>query len=245
VQNISEATQLTEFFFDNLGTQADINSLEGRAKLGTLAMPHISKLPQGIFRQLFLDHLSQITGANKQTLGELETNTIPDQAPIDDYSPAPPEPWDEPAPAPAPRIKKNSNSTGRSACMRALNLILLKPSIINALENSEELKEIQSPDIELLLKVIELAKASPASSTHELMGRIYATSFGSQLIQLLNQEQITPSEGIEKEFKDIIRHLTRSHHRKKTSHSLLERAREKLLSRRKNAKNDSDSQNHH
>ena len=67
------------------------------------------------------------------------------------------------------------------------------------------------------------------------MGRIYATPLGSQLTQLLNREQITPAEGIEQEFHEIIGHLLETHRHRQNHHSRLEEARRKLHSRRNEA----------
>jgi DNA primase len=217
VKNMNEATQLAEYFFQSLGKQVDMNSLEGRARLGRMALPHIEKVPKGIYHQLMLDQLSTITGVTLQTLEGMEKppesgrklDTIPVRS--------------------KPPVRKNP--AGRSVCMRAVNLILLKPGVAADLEHSD-LAAIESPDMDLLLQVVTLAKKHPASTTPELLGRIYATPLGSQLTQLLNREQITPTEGIEQEFNDIIGHLLKAHHHKLSHHSWIEQARQKLDSRR-------------
>jgi DNA primase len=217
VKNMNEATQLAEYFFQSLGKQVDMNSLEGRARLGRMALPHIEKVPKGIYHQLMLDQLSTITGVTLQTLEGMEKppesgrklDTIPVRS--------------------KPPVRKNP--AGRSVCMRAVNLILLKPGVAADLEHSD-LAAIESPDMDLLLQVVTLAKKHPASTTPELLGRIYATPLGSQLTQLLNREQITPTEGLEQEFNDIIGHLLKAHHHKLSHHSWIEQARQKLDSRR-------------
>ena len=259
VINIGQATQLAEFFFDNLGSQVDMLSLEGRAKLGTIAMPHIKQLPQGIFRQLIISQLAQITGVDEQTLATLDNKQTSEpnraqQSPtteppqnhdiinIDIDGDAPP-PWLEEEPSPNRSRPVRTKKTGRSACMKAVNLILLQPSLVSSLTPDLALLEFKEQDIELLQKVIEIAKSHPDSSTPQLMGRIYATPLGSQLIQLLDREQITPRAGIEKEFKEIIQHLEKTHQRKKSSSSLLEKARQKLHSLRQTQENKNIEQN--
>ncbi|MDG2176019.1 MAG: DNA primase [Gammaproteobacteria bacterium] len=217
VKNMNEATQLAEYFFQSLGKQVDMNSLEGRARLGRMALPHIEKVPKGIYHQLMLDQLSTITGVALQTLAGMEKT--PDSGRKLDTIPV----------RSKPPVRKSP--AGRSVCMRAVNLILLKPGVAADLEHSD-LAAIESPDMDLLLQVVTLAKKHPASTTPELLGRIYATPLGSQLTQLLNREQITPTEGIEQEFNDIIGHLLKAHHHKLSHHSWIEQARQKLDSRR-------------
>ncbi len=63
------------------------------------------------------------------------------------------------------RPPRKTRAIGRSVCMRAVNLILLKPDVVNELDDANELAEIESPDLDLLLQVIELAKANPSSTT--------------------------------------------------------------------------------
>lgn len=219
VQNLKSATQLAEFFFQSLGEKVDMQSLEGRARLGKMALPLIEKIPRGIYHQLILDQLSSITGVNPDTLAGMEK--IPD---------APPPPPLEPVPLGSRPPRKKQ--PGRSVCMKAVNLILLQPDVIATLDSEAELAEIDSPDIDLLLQVIALAKKFPSSSTPELLGRIYATPLGSHLTRLLDREQITPREGVAQEFREIIDHLLESHRRRKNHHTWLEEARQKLQSRR-------------
>jgi len=220
VRNLSEATQLAEFFFESLGKKVDMNSLEGRASLGKMALPHIKKIPAGIYHQLILDQLSSITGVDLQTIQAMDNPNPAGASP----QPKPVNTLNRP-----PVVKKKS---GRSVCMKAVNLILLKPDMVAELDENGELAEIDSPDIDLLLQVIALAKKYPSSSTPELLGRIYATPLGSQLTQLLSKEQITPTEGVVQEFNEIINHLLHTQRRRLSHHNWLEEARQKVKSRR-------------
>jgi len=221
-KQLGSATQLAEFFFQALGEKVDMNSLEGRARLGKMALPYIDKIPRGIYHQLILDQLGAITGVDPARLGSMGSAT-----------PAPPAALDTVSVRNRPPARKRQ--VDKSVCMKAVNLILLKPSVVATIGEEDELAEIQAPDIGLLLQVIALAKQHPASSTPELLGRIYATPLGSQLTQLLNREQITPAEGIEQEFREIFTHLLEGHRRRQSHHSFLEEARQKLHSRRNEA----------
>jgi DNA primase len=80
-EKISQATSLAEFFFDSLSAQVDMNTLEGRARLGSLAMPLVKQLPQGIFRQLILDQLSRITGTDVRILLTTDNHPQPGEIP--------------------------------------------------------------------------------------------------------------------------------------------------------------------
>ena len=222
-RNINSATQLAEFFFQALGDKVDMNSLEGRARLGRMALPYIEKIPQGIYHQLIMDQLATIAGVDIQTLSKLEKK--PDTPAV----------MNTIAVSNKPPVRKKA--VGRSVCMRAVNLILLNPEVVNELEDDEALAAIDSPDIDLLMQVIALARTNPSSSTPELLGRIYATPLGTQLTQLLNREQITPVEGVNQEFHEIIAHLLESHRKQQNHQNWLEEARQKLSSRRNTGEN--------
>ena len=221
VSSIGEATQLAEFFFDNLCSQVEMDSLEGKAKLGTLAMPLIKLFPAGLLCQLILDQLAKITGADVDTLNNMSRDK--EKTAERPYAPI-----------------KQARTTGKSAisakprskvthtCMKAVNLILLKPEIANKIQVDASIKQLGGSEVELLFEVVDLALSFPTSSTPELMGRIYATPIGSKLIQLLDREQITPTAGIEKEFKEIVQYLTSIAKRKEAQNTLITKARKRL-----------------
>ena len=58
---IKEATPLPDFLIDTLQQQADINRLDGRAKLSKLAQPLIEKFPNGVLKKLVVERLSVLT----------------------------------------------------------------------------------------------------------------------------------------------------------------------------------------
>lgn len=229
VDSIGEADQLAEFFFENLCSQVDMDSLEGRAKLGALAMPLIKQFPEGLLRQLILDQLAKLTGVGITTLHKMYGESLKS------VEPHPYAPTKQALPAmpikndtglnPGSAARKKS---AQSACRKAVNLILLRPSIVNKIEIDETIKQLEGQAIDLLFEVIKLARNAPASSTHELLASIYGTPIGSQLIQLQDREQITPAAGIEKEFKEIMQYLTATAKKEEAQNALLAEARKKL-----------------
>jgi len=222
---IGQATPLAEFFFAYLTAQVEMDTLEGRAKLGKLAMPLIRKFPQGILRQLILDQLAKTTGVDMNTLSQMSGDN-PQQAPEHPYAPRAAA---ETRPPPqAQKAVSRTHKATHSACMKAVNLILQKPDIVTRVKVNEGLKELGTPDIELLFEVLRLAAKAPKVSTHELLAMVYAKPIGSQLIQLMDKEQITPKTGIEGEFREIVAYLENLLHRLQSQQSLLEAARKKL-----------------
>ncbi len=65
---IKKATPLPDFLIDTLQQQADINRLDGRAKLSKLAKPLIEKFPNGILKKLVVERLAVITQVSAHDL---------------------------------------------------------------------------------------------------------------------------------------------------------------------------------
>lgn len=65
---IQEAQALADFFFGKLKAEVDMDSLDGKAHLSQLAMPMISSIPRGVFRELMVDELSKITNLTSEKL---------------------------------------------------------------------------------------------------------------------------------------------------------------------------------
>jgi DNA primase len=215
--SLGSSTRLADFFYNTLSARLDIGSMEGKALLGKQALPLLEKLPKGIFRQLMLDQLSQLTGVSVAALQAQQPPAATAASANDSsgsYAP-PPQPDNRPndaPPYPGPSWQGSRRPQPRirvelSPCMKMVNLLIRKPDILQELAVPAELASLDTPDLDLLLKVIEIARAAPGSSPPELMSRIYATDYGSHLTQLLGREQITPEEGIAHEFQEILERL--------------------------------------
>ncbi len=204
--SLGKATGLADFFFDTLSARTDRNSLEGKALISKLAQPFLEKLPKGVYRQLMFDQLGQLTGVRVSAPMPAPASpppqpTYPEQQ---QYTPNRPSFGRPPARNSPPKVEW-------SPCMRMVNLLIRKPDIIGQVTIPDELGEIRTDDRDLLLKVVEIAQAWPNSNTGELMSRIYATAYGSQLTELFGKELITPTEGMLEEFKDILQRLLGQH----------------------------------
>jgi DNA primase len=69
---IKKATPLPDFLIDTLTKQADINRLDGRAKLSKLAKPLLEKFPNGVLKKLVLERLSVLTQVSTHDLMGIE-----------------------------------------------------------------------------------------------------------------------------------------------------------------------------
>ena len=213
LEKVEQAVPLEQFFFDKLSEDLDIDSIEGKARLSNLAKPLIRQLPKGVYGQLMLDRLSDTLGVSSESLDQLmATAPDPAQRPPPPEMASPPEDHGAPPPYGAPQSRPSDRGPGvaltkirKPASIKAIELLLRNPEIALALEaNLESLRYAEDESRKLLCTLIEKVQNEPQIETYTLLGYCYGTHLGGQLTQLLQAEKITPQEGLEEEFKQII-----------------------------------------
>ena len=220
--------------------------MDGKAKLSSLAMPLIKQFPKGVFAQLMLDRLSELTGVQSQPIDEVlaPINTPDESEQVDDYGyyHAPSE-RDSGWQNSDSFTRRNYSKPGYSrkegprhispykkpSALKAIELLLRKPQLALSLRsNLDPLRSSNDENTDLLLELIDLVKDSPNTTTYHLLGHCYGTTMGSQLTQLMKNEQITPEEGFEKEFEAIIDNILSKIEKIIRKKSLLQQIKEKL-----------------
>jgi hypothetical protein len=127
----------------------------------------------------------------------------PPPGPGDDRPPAPPTPQYRQSPR---ESSSPLNRYRKSAALKAIELLLRNPEVaLNVKkEDIEPLRNAEDPSRRLLLNLIEKVHANPNIDIYTLYGACMATTLGGQLTQLQKEEKITPQEGIEQEFRQIV-----------------------------------------
>lgn len=81
-----QSVALTEYFFTHLAEEVNLDSLEGKAHMATLAAPLIERIPGANLRALMRQKLLQLTGLSGVANVSTESNPPPqDWAPTPDY----------------------------------------------------------------------------------------------------------------------------------------------------------------
>ncbi len=81
---IEGATPLESFLFDEMGSEIDTQTMEGRAHLCKLTAPMLDQLPRGIYRELMFQQLANRTQLNIDTIMTLLSELPPTQSPAPD-----------------------------------------------------------------------------------------------------------------------------------------------------------------
>lgn len=78
---LQKALPLPEYLFDHLMSQVDMNMLDGRARLVSMALPLIDRLPKGILQELMINRLAELTKLEKASLWSIAQATATASAP--------------------------------------------------------------------------------------------------------------------------------------------------------------------
>lgn len=217
-EELANATPLETFFFDKLASGIDAATIEGKARLSNLAKPHLKQLPHGVYGQLMQDRLADLLGVSSDALSKL-LETPEEQEELDQTAPPPPADIADyvPSSASPPRYEQRDSAPRRTsnpskidnyrrpAAVKAIELLLRNPEIALSLDiDLSPLKSAEDESRKLLLSLIEIVQKDPTTKVFTLLGYCYGTSLGNQLTQLLKEEKITPTEGVEGEFRQII-----------------------------------------
>lgn len=159
---VASATPLSQFLFDHLTADRDLESIGDRAKVAEDARPLINTLPSGIYRDLMGQRLSELVGT--------------------------PVKLDPPPPPPQPQraLKRKSKSgSGRMSTMRtALSMMLQFPSLLA--EHDPEQIECPAADsaAPVFYKLVALITAKPSISTPSLLEQFRGEKYADALAAL-------------------------------------------------------------
>lgn len=67
---ISDATVLSDYFFEYVGGQLDLSTIEGRSQLMTAAKPQLDKIPPGFFKDMMGRRLGELTASRLVDVSE-------------------------------------------------------------------------------------------------------------------------------------------------------------------------------
>jgi DNA primase len=150
---------LSEFLIQELSSQVDMDSIDGRAKLAEMARPLVSRIPTGVYRELLIERLAEAVGL---TGTKLEKMMAAGQSGSDQARHG--------GPRAAPRRRQPAASGGPSVVRRAITLILNYPESGQKLD-IEKLAGVQRAGVDLLAALIETVQLEPNITTAGLLER--------------------------------------------------------------------------
>ncbi|MEK7222933.1 MAG: DNA primase [Pseudomonadota bacterium] len=199
---LKTAIPLPEYLFDNLMRQVDMNRMDGRARLVELARPLLSKMPQGVLRQMMLDRLAELS---RLDVGKLPVTSG----------------YAEPASAFRPAARGSSGpQEPPSIVRRAIALMLQHPALAQKLSNESELADLDLPGMPLFLELYGMLKNSPTMNTAAIIESFSDSDYQHHLSRLAVWDYPALAENVELEFSVVINRLCDASSKQKTERLL-------------------------
>jgi DNA primase len=210
LQLSQQAEPAIEYLFTQLSEGLDVTNLDDQARLASLAMPHIDKVPEGILKQLMLNRLRSLTGFNAQ----------PSASPAARRRPA------------APAATGTPNGALTPLAMRLLSLLLQRPRILLSLAPEARCELSEQPAQDLLVQLVRYVDQNPDADPSEILGRWSGTAEHVVLSGLLTRSAGLPETAMQAEFAEgVARYLElcrRADRRRVLAEAGQERSKEKF-----------------
>ena len=169
---LEHALPLSDFLIEELSSQVDMDSVDGRARLAELAKPLIARIPPGVYRELLTGQLAESVGLAAEKLDAMIGTVKPART------------GRESTPATRLRPRATGSAGGKpSIVRRAITLIVHHPQAAEQVD-IEKLAGVSKPGSELLHDLIETIQSEPNMSTAGLLERFRNDEEGQHLGKL-------------------------------------------------------------
>jgi DNA primase len=209
-QRIAGAVHLSDFFFERLSGQLDLDSIDGRARLVDLARPLLAKLPDSMFHQLMVERLAELAHtASGRLTGRLEPRPSSSD--------------------PAPRAPaRQSRYDKKSAVRQSVEILLHQPSLAANLERPPFLEHCDLPGIPLLLELLDLLGSQPELNTAAILEHWRGREESRYLSRLASWAPELENPDLQHDLQGLMLDMQRQHIEKKMEFLNQEQARRKL-----------------
>ncbi len=176
---LSQAMPLSDFLFSTLMSQVDTSSKDGKAKLTTLAVPLIDKVPGGTLRL----YLRNILGDKLGILEDYQLNKF-----ISGNGKTP---------------NKKPHKIKYTEMRFIIARLLQHPEYVNEVPAIDQMRGIELPGLNLFLDILDLCNERPNITTAQLVENWRGTEQASLLTKLATWESINDLNALN-EFKDAL-----------------------------------------
>ena len=190
-REVEQASTLTAYLFDQLLTECNIRSLEGRAQFLDRLRPYFAQIPLQSLKDQILAEIEQrlgqkIDGRMLRLLGEADKSAQPSKRPL------PEQHW--------------------TPTRLAINLLLKKPALGATTGNHNELADSGIPGVNLLLRILDILHEEPEVSTQNLLDRFRGDDHEGHLYKLAAMEPpVEDDESLEAMFADCLKSLQKQY----------------------------------
>ena len=172
---LDDGVALSEFLIEELASQVDMSTIDGRARLAELARPLVARVPPGVYRELLVDSLAESVGLTAAKLEKMlgETGSQRPGAQAQSH---------------VRRPGRAQHSAGQPSVVRhAISLVLNHPAA-GQKADIEKIAGIRRKGADLLQSLIETVQEDPNITTAGLLERYRHDEQGRHLGKLAATE---------------------------------------------------------
>jgi DNA primase len=159
LEALDEGVALSEFLIQELASQVDMSTVDGRARLAEHARPLVGTIPAGVYRELLIESLAETVGLTAAKLEKMLASDKPGHAASRATRTTT-----------RPNGRKPAASGQPSVIRHAMTLVLNHPAAAKKLD-TDKLEEVNRPGADLLRALIETVQAEPNITTAGLLER--------------------------------------------------------------------------
>ena len=222
-------TPLSEFLFNSIGDNINLEVLEGRSEMINKTLPFLAKLPHDPYKDIVIKELSKIT--------RYEIDDIQRQLSIGNKNDLVEK-----------KVAKSSNekNKGIEKIRWLIRCLLHQPSLALDIKSTSSLSALDSTGINFLCELIELIKKTPNITVAGILENWRNTKYETRLCELASEEDEFKEIGVTSDvFVDVIDGLIEAYQKEfeafKTKSSPLELSEEEKLKYREMQKSTRDT----
>ncbi len=185
---VDQAVPLSQFMFENLISQVEMDSEDGRSKLANLALPMVNSISDGVFKQMMKDKLAKYLGLDSQSLDRFIT---PEK--------------------PSTKKQQQKKSNRGSIVRQAIGLLVQHPNLANALKDMPPLDQINMRGTELLQQLADQVHEQPTINAAQLLERWRGQPEYDSLLKLASWQHDVDDEHLQSHFIDTILKIINKH----------------------------------
>ena len=195
---LDSGKDLSDFLIDKISENIDLKSIDGKARLAERAKPFISKIPDGIFKELIIEKLSASVSISSKKL----TALISQMNKKESIKPK--------TRSFTKMMNQKSSKTQPSIIKKSIMLILNYPEAAKNIK-THDFKDYKKPGIKILLKLIKTIQDEANINAASLIERWRDDEEGKHLAKLaINLFPDNPEFDASKELNDSLVQITKN-----------------------------------
>ena len=221
-EQLDSGKDLSDFLIDKISENIDLKSIDGKARLAERAKPLISKIPDGIFKELIIEKLSISVNISSKKLTALisKVNKKESMRPKTRSF--------------TKMMNQKSSKAQPSIIKKSIMLILNYPEAAKSIKTND-FKDYKKPGIKILLKLIKTTQEEANINAASLIERWRDDDEGKHLAKLaINLFPDNPEFDASKELNDSLVQITKNFYSERINFLIEKQSKNELSEKDKN-----------